>query len=185
MNKKNNSYSEYRKNRSDSSKKNPDSSKKRSDSKEYPKTSRTPSSSANYPKKRSKKTQKKRTSEPKKLTREEKLRNKAARSSARKEKMTDVINSAWAALKKLGAVLFFFILLAEVMMMINLNARIDTAKFENNDLTKQLEKKKEIVKELNSQREAAYKSETIENLAKYKLGMVYPSKDQTIYINLD
>ena len=58
-------------------------------------------------------------------------------------------------------------------------------KFENNELTSQLEQKKEVIKELNSKKEATYKSETIENIARYKLGMIYPTKEQTVYIYLD
>lgn len=71
------------------------------------------------------------------------------------------------------------------MVTITLKSEIDMLKFKNNELSSQLDQKKEVIKELNSKKEATYKSETIENLARYRLGMVYPTKEQTVYIYLD
>lgn len=87
--------------------------------------------------------------------------------------------------KKTFFVLLVLVLIAEAILMLNQNATIDTLKFEINDLNEAYKKEKNILKELNSQKEAALKSETIENIARYNLGMVYPTKEQTIYINLD
>lgn len=115
----------------------------------------------------------------------EKARLREERAKLRKEKMTSLTNSALLLGKLLGKLLLLGIIIGEIILMINLNAKIDMIQFEINDLDKELDRKKEIVKALNTEKEAAYKSETIENLARYKLGMVYPTKEQTIYINLD
>lgn len=172
-----NSYSDYKKSRAQAN--------ERSREKTPEKRTR-PKKRAVQPSEPSRKEKKKIDKEQIKKERKlEKARLKEERARARKEKMTSLADSALFFGKLLGKLMLLGIIIGEIILMINLNAKIDMIQFEINDLDKELDRKKEIVKELNTEKEAAYKSETIENLARYKLGMVYPTKEQTIYINLD
>ena len=110
---------------------------------------------------------------------------KRERSAARKARWNDLVGALKELTVKMGMILAILLVLAGVMGTITLKSEIDLLKFENNELTSQLEQKKEVIKELNSKKEATYKSETIENIARYKLGMIYPTKEQTVYIYLD
>ncbi len=112
------------------------------------------------------------------ISKEEKIKRKKERTAA-------LVSGFLLLCKKVGLVLFVLIALGELMLLINFEARIHSIQFEINDITANLDEKKELLKELNSQKEAAYKSETIENIARYNLGMIYPTKEQTVYINLD
>lgn len=135
--------------------------------------------------KKTKSSQKIRKKQQAQVQAEEKRLSKEERAKLRKERMAAFTDSAVVFFKKLGVVLGVIFILGEILLIINLHSRIDGIQYEINDAEKQLNQKKEIIKDLNTQRESAYKSETIENLAKYKLGMVYPKKEQIIYVNLD
>lgn len=87
--------------------------------------------------------------------------------------------------KKMFVGLILFIVIIEVLFLVNAQTRLDKIQFDINDLSSQIEKNNNSIKELNSKKESSYKSETIENFAKYKLGMVYPTKEQTVYIYLE
>lgn len=126
-----------------------------------------------------------RTKEERHAIAEQKRLDKEARAASRREGMKDVKRFLLELLKKLAIALIAILLIGETLLMINQYAIMDELKFQISDINKELEKDKNYLKELNSEKEAAYKSENIENIAKYNLGMVYPSKEQTIYINLD
>ena len=111
--------------------------------------------------------------------------DKQTKLAARQEKTRAMKESLVNVSKKAAIALVLLLLIGEAILMINQNAAIDELKFGINDLTAKLEKENNMLKELNSEKETAYKSENIENIARYNLGMVYPTKEQTIYINLD
>ncbi len=123
------------------------------------------------------------------LTKEEqkKLRTqqKQERAIARKEAWVSFAAALKEFFVRMGMVLAVLFIIGGIMVTITLKSEIDMLKFKNNELSSQLDQKKEVIKELNSKKEATYKSETIENLARYRLGMVYPTKEQTVYIYLD
>lgn len=190
MNDKFNSYADYKKSLQTSSGKG--TTQKKSSNKNKSKgTKRAPYSSAKnsassaartQPKKKTKKVDR---AENKKARKLERQQRKEQQLRERKERVVALASDAKKLIKSLGIVLCILLLIGELMLMLNLNSQLDKIQFEINDYNAQLSEKKQLVKELNSQKEAAYKSETIENLARYKLGMVYPKKEQSIYINLD
>lgn len=191
MNDKFNSYADYKKSLQASSGKG--TTQKKSSNKNKSKgTKRAPYSSAknsassaitrNQPKKKTKKVDRAENKKARKLERQQRKEQKLRE---RKERVATLASDAKKLIKSLGIVLCILLLIGELMLMLNLNSQLDKIQFEINDYNAQLSEKKQLVKELNSQKEAAYKSETIENLARYKLGMVYPKKEQSIYINLD
>lgn len=114
-----------------------------------------------------------------------KLQKKQERKETRKERVGQVKQSIFGIFKRFFVALMLLVLVLEMLLMISQNASIDALRFEINDLNASYEKQSNVLKELNSQKETAFKSETIENIARYNLGMVYPSKEQTIYIDLD
>ena len=125
--------------------------------------------------------QKRQKQERARYKQEQKTIKKASRDESLrlfKERLFDLFKKAFFAILVL-------VLIGETILMLSQNAGIDALKFEINDLNTQYEKENNVLKELNSQKETALKSETIENIARYNLGMVYPTKEQTIYINLD
>ncbi len=65
------------------------------------------------------------------------------------------------------------------------NSNISQLQYKLNLLNKEISKEKNLLNELEAERETTYKSETIENFAKYRLNMVYPTKDQMVYIKVD
>ncbi|MDO4711086.1 MAG: hypothetical protein Q4A75_03835 [Peptostreptococcaceae bacterium] len=123
--------------------------------------------------------------EEKKAKKLEKQERKEKRIKERRDRTAALASKMRSMSKKIAMVLMLLVIIAEMLLMLNLNSKLDAIQFEINDHNEKLGEKKQLVKELNSEKEAAHKSETIENLARYKLGMVYPTKEQTIYINLD
>lgn len=71
------------------------------------------------------------------------------------------------------------------MVILYNNSKIAQMQYNVNEIKKEIEKEMNYKNELEAERESTFKSETIENYAKYRLDMVYPSKDQTVYINID
>ncbi|MGB5823196.1 MAG: hypothetical protein WBH44_03915 [Proteocatella sp.] len=65
------------------------------------------------------------------------------------------------------------------------NSNISELQYQMNSFKKDITKEKNLLNELEAERESTYKSETIENLAKYRLNMVYPTKNQIVYIKVD
>lgn len=65
------------------------------------------------------------------------------------------------------------------------NSKIAQMQYNVNEIKKEIEKETNYNNELEAEREGTFKSETIENYAKYRLNMVYPSKEQTVYIKID
>lgn len=71
------------------------------------------------------------------------------------------------------------------MVILYNNSNISELQYKINSLKKDITKEKNLLNELETERESTYKSETIENLAKYRLNMVYPTKDQIVYVKVD
>lgn len=115
----------------------------------------------------------------------QKREQRALRKSTRQENVRTFKLAIKDLLKKAFYVILLALLIGETILMLNQNAVIDNLKFSINDINTELEKENNVLKELNSKKETALKSETIENIARYNLGMIYPTKEQTIYINLD
>lgn len=111
--------------------------------------------------------------------------NKEKKAKERKENFASLASSVLYLSKKLVVVLLVLLILGEVMLSLNFKSQLDALQFDINDISSKLEKEQNIIKELNSEKESAYKSETIENFARYRLGMIYPTREQTVYINLD
>ena len=65
------------------------------------------------------------------------------------------------------------------------NSRIAQMQYSVNEIREEVEKEKNYQNELEAERESTFKSETIENYAKYRLNMVYTTKEQTVYIKID
>lgn len=65
------------------------------------------------------------------------------------------------------------------------NSNIAELQYKINALNKDIVKENNLLNELEAERESTYKSETIENYAKYRLNMVYPTKEQIVYIKID
>lgn len=105
-----------------------------------------------------------------------------------KEKMISSIkdfrNGISAFAKKFLIFVSLIVIVTQVIFIIKLNSKLESLQFDINKMNTKISKDKEIIKELNTKKENAYKSETIENFARYKLGMVYPKKEQIVYINL-
>lgn len=84
----------------------------------------------------------------------------------------------------LGACFVVFYIFVSMILLYN-NSNIAQLQYKINSINKEIEKEKNYLNELEAARESTYKSETIENYAKYKLNMVYPTKDQIVYIKVD
>lgn len=84
----------------------------------------------------------------------------------------------------LGACFVVFYIFVSMILLYN-NSNIAQLQYKINSINKEIEKEKNYLNELEADRESTYKSETIENYAKYKLNMVYPTKDQIVYIKVD
>lgn len=64
------------------------------------------------------------------------------------------------------------------------NSKISELKYTVTTLNIEINRQGNLINELEAKRESTYKSQTIENYAKYKLGMIYPTKAQTVYIKV-
>lgn len=84
----------------------------------------------------------------------------------------------------LGACFVVFYIMIAMLILYN-NSNIAQLQYKINAIKKDIEKEKNYLNELEAERESTYKSETIENYAKYRLNMVYPSKEQIVYIKVD
>lgn len=84
----------------------------------------------------------------------------------------------------LGACFVVFYVIIAMFILYN-NSNIAQLQYKINAINKEIEKEKNYLNELEAARESTYKSETIENYAKYRLNMVYPSKEQIVYIKVD
>lgn len=84
----------------------------------------------------------------------------------------------------LGACFVVFYIIIAMLILYN-NSNIAQLQYKINSINKEIEKEKNYLNELEAERESTYKSETIENYAKYRLNMVYPSKEQIVYIKVD
>ncbi len=84
----------------------------------------------------------------------------------------------------LGACFVVFYIIVSMTVLYN-NSNIAQLQYKANAIKRDIEKEKNYLNELEAERESTYKSETIENYAKYKLNMVYPSKEQIVYIKVD
>lgn len=124
-----------------------------------------------------------------KLSKEEKKQLKAQKKeekrARRKENMENLKGSLSAWARNLFIFLVAIVIIAEIMFLLNTQAKLDSIQFKINELSVQIERKNNDIKELSSKKESAYKSGRIENLARNRLGMVYPDQNQIVYINLD
>lgn len=103
-----------------------------------------------------------------------------------KQKKKELFQHALKSNKKilLGACFVVFYIMISMVLLYN-NSNIAQLQYKANAIKRDIEKEKNYMNELEAERESTYKSETIENYAKYKLNMVYPSKEQIVYIKVD
>ena len=103
-----------------------------------------------------------------------------------KQKKKELFQHALKSNKKilLGACFVVFYIVISMVLLYN-NSKIAQFQYQANSIKRNIEKEKNHLNELEAERESTYKSETIENYAKYKLNMVYPSKEQIVYIKVD
>lgn len=82
-----------------------------------------------------------------------------------------------------GAILVIYLAIASWTIVHN-NSKISELKYTVTTLNIEINRQGNLINELEAKRESTYKSQTIENYAKYKLGMIYPTKAQTVYIKV-
>ena len=103
-----------------------------------------------------------------------------------KQKRKELFQHALKSNKKilLGACFVVFYIIISMFVLYN-NSNISQLQYKVNEIKRDIEKEKNYLNELEVERESTYKSETIENYAKYRLNMIYPSKEQIVYIKVD
>lgn len=121
----------------------------------------------------------------KKAAAQERKNLKLARRLERKEKSEQRRHAIKSNRKPLMIACFVVFYIAISMVILYNNSRIAQMQYSVNEIRKEIEKEKNYQNELEAERESTFKSETIENYAKYRLNMVYPSKEQTVYIKID
>ena len=123
--------------------------------------------------------------EKKKAAVQERKSIKLARQLERKEKREQRRHAIKSNRKPLMIACFVVFYIGISMVILYNNSRIAQMQYSVNEIRKEIEKEKNYQNELEAERESTFKSETIENYAKYRLNMVYPSKEQTVYIKID
>lgn len=108
--------------------------------------------------------------------------NKKLENQKRKQEFKHAIKNNFKLF--LGACFVVFYIMIAMLILYN-NSNIAQIQYKINAIKKDIEKEKNYLNELEAERESTYKSETIENYAKYRLNMVYPSKEQIVYIKVD
>ena len=121
----------------------------------------------------------------KKAAAQERKNLKLARRLERKEKSEQRRHAIKSNRKPLMIACFVVFYIGISMVILYNNSRIAQMQYSVNEIRKEIEKEKNYQNELEAERESTFKSETIENYAKYRLNMVYPSKEQTVYIKID
>lgn len=129
-----------------------------------------------------KKANRKETIKNKKLLKERDKQNKRLQRMNRKNRR----KSFYKKVKPVQITLFILgvYLVLAANLVVNNNSQLALLKYKVTELNTEITRQENIINELEAKRESTFKSQTIENYAKYKLDMVYPTKEQTVYIKV-